>query len=335
MKSGVGPTDLADVLGLVEVTYRARVTRLRTCSSAVALVVALLLIGCSGSEAGDGATGPTTTTTTATTTTVPPTIPVGREVEVHVPPGYQKGTPAPLLILLHGFGADGQIQSAYLGLEPATDAAGMLYVHPDGVMNQSGKRGWTATDACCAGGDDPPDDSSYIAAIIAQAKAQYDVDPKRVYVMGHSNGGFMSYRMACDHADEVAAIVSLEGATYDDSSSCAPSEPVATLEVHGTADETIKYDGGSISGAAYPSAPATARMWATYDGCSTTPDSPAPADRQIVNDLPPATVTSYSEGCAPGGHAELWTQPEGSHIPSWTADFSTQIVDWLLAHPKP
>ena len=312
------------------------------CSSAVALALGLLLIGCSGSDAGDAAAptstsaaAPTSTSAAATTTTVTPTIPVGREVEIHVPPGYQKGTPAPLLILLHGFGADGQIQSAYLGLEPAADAAGMLYVHPDGVMNKGGKRAWTATDACCAGGDDPPDDSSYIAAIIAQAKDQYDVDPKRVYVMGHSNGGFMSYRMACDHADQVAAIVSLEGATYDDPSSCSPSAPVATLEVHGTADETIKYDGGSISGAAYPSAPTTAEMWATYDGCSTTPDSPAPAVRQIVKDLPPATVTSYSKGCDPGGHAELWTQPGGSHIPSWTADFSTQVVDWLLEHPKP
>ena len=317
--------------------YRAPVIRLRMSSSAVALALGLLLIGCSSSDGGGDAAGPTTTTSTTAPTTVPvtPTIPVGREVEIHVPPGYQKGTPAPLLILLHGYGADGQIQSAYLGLEAATDAAGMLFVHPDGVVNQSGKRAWTATDACCAGGDDAADDSSYIAAIIAQAKGQYDVDPKRVYVMGHSNGGFMSYRMACDHAEEIAAIVSLEGATFDDPSKCSPSEPVAALEVHGTADQTIKYDGGSITGVAYPSAPNTAETWATYDGCSTTPDSPAPADRQIVKDLPPATVTSYSEGCDRGGHAELWTQPEGVHIPFWTADFSSQIVNWLLGHPKP
>ncbi len=315
--------------------YRASVTSLRARSIGVALAVSLLLIGCSGSGSGSDATrAPTTTTTTvSTTTTVAPTIPAGREVDVHVPPGYQDGTPAPLLILLHGYGVDGQIQSDYLRLQEATDAAGMLYVHPDGVANRMGKRAWTATDACCARGEDPPDDSAYIAAIIAQAKDRYDVDPRRVYVMGHSNGGFMSYRMACDHADQIAAIASLEGATYDDPSKCTPSEPVATLEVHGTADRTIKYDGGSILGDAYPSAPATTETWATSNGCRTTPDSPAPADRQIVNDLPPATVTAYSD-CDRGGHAELWTQPGGVHIPSWTEDFSTQIVRWLLDHPK-
>jgi polyhydroxybutyrate depolymerase len=312
---------------------------LRTSSIGVALAVSVLAIGCSGS--GSDATGaPATTTapastTTASTTTVAPTIPAGREVEIHVPPGYQDGTPAPLLILLHGFGADGKIQSGYLGLQKATDAAGMLYVYPDGVMGRQGKRSWNATDACCARGEHPPDDSSYLAAIIAEAKDRYDVDPDRVYVMGHSNGGFMSYRMACDHADEIAAIASIAGATYDDPAKCTPSEPVATLEIHGTGDQTIRYRGGSIQGDAYPSAPTTTETWAGYDGCSTTPDSPAPADRQIVQDLPAATVTSYSRGCEPGGHAELWTQPQGVHIPAWTEDFSTQVVDWLLAHPKP
>lgn len=314
--------------------YRADVTKLRARSFALALAVALLLIGCSG-DADVDADADGAATATTTTTTVAPTIPEGREVDIHVPPGYQEGTPAPLLVLLHGFGVDGQIQSDYLGLEAAADSAGMLYVHPDGVVNQTGKRAWTATDACCTRGDDPPDDSSYLVAVIAQAKEQYDVDPKQVYVMGHSNGGFMSYRMACDHADEVAAIVSIAGATFDDPSMCSPSEPVSTLEVHGTADDTIEFDGGTIGGDAYPSAPTTAETWATYNGCSTTADSPAPADRQIVNDLPSATVTSYSDGCDPGGHAELWTQPDGVHIPSWTADFSTQIVAWLLGHPKP
>jgi len=126
---------------------------LRTSSIGVALAVSVLAIGCSGS--GSDATGaPATTTapastTTASTTTVAPTIPAGREVEIHVPPGYQDGTPAPLLILLHGFGADGKIQSGYLGLQKATDAAGMLYVYPDGVMGRQGKRSWNATGRRC------------------------------------------------------------------------------------------------------------------------------------------------------------------------------------------
>ena len=65
-----------------------------------------------------------------------------------------------------------------------------------------------------------------------------NVDPYRIYVAGHSNGGFMSYRLACTHADRIAAIVSLAGATFDTPADCSPTEPVAVLQIHGTADDT-------------------------------------------------------------------------------------------------
>lgn len=309
----------------------------------VAAVIPLVLVAaCSSGGSSDGAAEPTTSTTAAPTTTEAPTttagaVPDDRPFDVRVPPGYEEGTPAPLLVLLHGYGATGQIQGAYLGLDEAADAAGMLYVHPDGVTNKLGKQYWNATDACCAPRTGAPDDSAYLAAVIAQVRDQYDVDPRRIYVMGHSNGGFMSFRMACDHADVVAAIVSLEAATFDDPADCAPSEPVAVLAVHGTADRTIEYDGDDIAGRSFPSAPTTVETWAGYNGCATTPDdpTPAPAERAVVADLPKATVTSYTDGCDPGGAAELWTQPDGVHIPRWDPTFKTQVLDWLLAHPKP
>ena len=80
--------------------------------------------------------------------------------------------------------------------------------------------------------------------MVEEVAAEHAVDRRRVYVVGFSNGGFMSYRLACDHADRIAAIVSISGATYADPDRCAPSEPVAVLEVHGTDDRTIPYDGG-------------------------------------------------------------------------------------------
>lgn len=319
----------------------------------VAFVALTCLALASCSTGGSSSATPTTTSadrtstttdrTTATggassTSTTPapdPTVPADRPIDVHVPPSYRKGTPAPLLVLLHGYSASGELQAKYLGIQAATDAAGMLFVAPDGTTNVIGMKFWNATDACCAKGRDQVDDSTYLLAVIDQVKAEYDVDPNRVFVVGHSNGGFMSYRMACDHADVIAAIVSLEGATYEDPADCTPSEPVSTLEVHGTADETIAYDGGEILGRTYPGAEQTVATWAAYDGCSSTPDDPVPASRQIVKGLAPATVTSYSDGCGAGGHAELWTQPDGTHIPEWTDDFSEQVVAWLQAHPKP
>jgi len=303
---------------------------------AVAIVLSVGFVSCSGSSSDTTASTTTTTASSTTTEALPPTpLPPDRPIEVHVPPGYEKGTPAPLLIMLHGFGASGAVQDAYLRLTPAVDERTMLYVYPDGTEDQLGRRFWNATEACCGGPDASVDDSAYLAAVIADVAADYDVDPKRIYVMGHSNGGFMSYRMACDHADVVAAVASLEGATFDDPADCAPSEPVAALQVHGTADETITFEGDEIAGRRYPGAVETVETWAAYNGCGDAPDSPAPPNRDVVADLPPATITRYSDGCDPGGAAELWTQPDGVHIPQWSDSFIGQVLDWLLEHPKP
>ncbi len=133
-----------------------------------------------------------------------------RPFTLRVPPGTDPARPAPLLVLLHGYGVTGAIQEAYLELSPVTDAHGMLLAVLDGTTNAVGKQFWNATDACC-GPRSTVDDSAYITAVIADVEAEHAVDPKQVYLMGHSNGGFMSYRMACDHADEIAAIVEHRG----------------------------------------------------------------------------------------------------------------------------
>jgi len=298
----------------------------------LALVVALAVLG-----ALPTATAATTTTTTtaSTSTPAPAATTADRPYSVHVPPGYSAGVPAPLLLILHGYRATGLIESFYLNLTPATDAAGMLTVAPDGTKNASGKQFWNATDACCNGPGAQVDDSGYLDAVIKEVEANYTVDPKRIFIVGHSNGGFMAYRMACDHADTIAAVVSLEAATYADPRKCSPSAPVATLEIHGTADDTIAYRGGKILGHRYPGAVATTKAWARYDGCRLVPDRPEPAPHDIEANVAPASVTAYSTGCKANGHAELWTEPGGAHIPKLSPTFGDQVVAYLLAHPKP
>ena len=74
--------------------------------------------------------------------------------------------------------------------------------------------------------------------------------------------------------------------------------------------------------------------WAKYDGCNPAPDPATTTTHAIVDQLPPATITSYSHGCDANGHAELWTQPDVVHIPVFISTFGEQIVTFLLAHPK-
>lgn len=259
-----------------------------------------------------------------------------RPVTVHVPPGYAAGTPMPLVVLLHGYGASGSIQDLYFGLTAVSDTRGFLYAHPDGLVDTDGKRYWNASDACCDFAGTKVDDSAYISSLITQIKARYSVDAKRVFLVGHSNGGFMSYRMACDHADQIAAVASLAGAMVSDVAKCAASSPVSVLQIHGTSDGTIAYEGGALVGRSYPSARTTVTSWATINGCSATADtSAAPFDLDTKVAGSETSVTRYGTGCKPGGHAELWSMEGAPHIPSLSADFGTRVVDFLYAHPKP
>jgi polyhydroxybutyrate depolymerase len=264
--------------------------------------------------------------------------PIGgdRPVDVHVPPGYVNGVPAPLVLLLHGYSASGALEETYLNLTALSDERMFLYAHPDGTKDTLGYAFWNATDACCGSGDRTVDDSSYLSHVIMAIQARYTVDPKKIFLVGHSNGGFMSYRMACDHSDQIAAIASLAGAMWADATQCHATAPVSILQIHGTADAVINYMGGAIMGHTYPSAETTVLDWATLDGCGATPDTSAPAlDLEAALPGDETTVTKYGADCKAGGHAELWTIQGGSHIPTLSANFSRDVVDFLLAHPKP
>lgn len=264
-------------------------------------------------------------------------VPFGgaRPVTVYVPTGYDAGKGAPLVVMLHGYSVSGGLEEIFLRLKPLAEARGFLYAYPNGTVDGAGNRFWNATDACCNMNGSSVDDAAYLTSLVTEIGTRYKVDPKRVFFIGHSNGGFMSYRMACDHADMVAAVVSLAGATWVDTSKCKPSAPVAVLQIHGTKDTEVLYD-GKPAPPAYPSAKATVEDWATYDGCALTADtSAAPLDLDTSLAGAETKVTKYASGCKPGGHAELWTIEGGQHIPGLGDAFAPDVIDFLFAHPKP
>jgi polyhydroxybutyrate depolymerase len=260
-----------------------------------------------------------------------------RSASVHVPAGYDPSKPAPLVVTLHGYSVNGFLEEIYLDLTPLSDEYGFLYVHPDGTVDKKGNVFWNATDACCNYDGSTVDDSSYLSQLITAISASYSVDPRRVYLVGHSNGGFMAYRMACEHADQIAAVVSLAGAMTEDPSTCKPSAPVAVLQAHGTKDNEVLFDGfaGSATpgNGPYPSATITAKDWATIDGCAATPTAGAPLDVDGNIAGAETTVDRY-DGCKSGASVELWAIQGGSHIPDIGSTFRHGIIDFLMAHPK-
>lgn len=264
-------------------------------------------------------------------------VPFGgaRPVNVYVPSEYDAGKGAPLVVMLHGYAVSGGLEEIFLRLKPVAEARGFLYAYPNGTVDRKGNRFWNATNACCDMDATGVDDAAYLTSLVTEIGTRYKVDPKRIFFIGHSNGGFMSYRMACDHADVIAAVVSLAGATFADASKCRPTAPVAVLEIHGTKDTEVPYD-GQQSPPAYPSAKSTVEDWATYDGCALTADTSAPPldiDTSIAG--AETQVATYASGCKPGGHAELWTIQGGAHIPGFGDAFAPDVIDFLFAHPKP
>jgi polyhydroxybutyrate depolymerase len=241
----------------------------------------------------------------------------------------------PLVILLHGYTSSGQETEDYLKFTAEADARGFLYAHPDGTVDVLGHRFWNATDACCDLGKSHVDDSLYLSTVIDQIKVRYSVDPRRVFIVGHSNGAFMAQRMACDHADQIAAVVSVSGAMAADVSACKPQAPVSVLEIHGTADDVINYDGGMIQGHAYPSVATTVADWVSLNGCQNQADpSAAQLDLDSSLDGNETTVTKYAMGCKRGTEVELWTVTGGGHIPKISPTFAATVSGFLLSHPK-
>jgi polyhydroxybutyrate depolymerase len=263
-------------------------------------------------------------------------IEAGRDpVRLHVPAAYQEGTPIPLVVSLHGYTSNGSWHEDYTQLVPLSDSRGFLLALPDGLPDLFGFPYWNATDACCDFFGNT-DDSGYLIGLVDLIAEEYSVDPSRVYFFGHSNGGFMSYRMACDHSTRIAAIVSLAGATWSDPVDCSPSAPVHILQVHGLLDNVIFFNGGNIFGADYPGAIGSAVQWLVQNGCDSVLELVPPAldlDAAVPgNDTLPRR---FAQGCLPGGSAELWPILGGGHSPDLTTQFREGIVDFMLSRSKP
>ena len=263
-------------------------------------------------------------------------IDLGRgELPVTLPAGYDGANPAPLVVLLHGYTSSGANQDRYMGFSELADSYGFLFVAPDGTREASDNenRFWNASDACCNFFGSEIDDAGYIVSIIEEMKSEYSVDGDRVYLIGHSNGGFMSFRMAYEHSGTIAAIVSLAGANHMEQRD-APPNGVHVLQIHGTADSVIEYGGGDIQEVRYPGALGSVQRWAAYNDCAM--EGAGRELRDLDASLPGHESGTYlfEAGCRAGGSAELWTIPAGAHSPILSDTFAEQVIEWLLAHPK-
>ena len=257
------------------------------------------------------------------------TISIGsskRTYVLHIPPGYDPTRFTQVVFAFHGFTNQATDFTKSIGIETASDQRNFIAVIPQG----SGLiPSWNAGGCCGEAQTLGTDDVGFVKQLLTSLRAEFCVDDKRIFAMRHSNGGFMVNRLACELADDFAAIgPNSAGLIF---SGCKPSRPVPVYYMHGDADAVVFYGGGFPIG--WSGAKNTFDGWGTRNGCTT----PAKVTSQVGK----VSCQTYAP-CPGGADVNLCTISGGDHVwPSSTsdtqryADGTKSYLDFFAAHPKP
>lgn len=311
---------------------------------------------------GSGSTAPGTAPSTPGTSA--PTVaaavePAGKTIEgtIRTPDGRERtfrlyapstlgpGERAPLLIAMHGGVGSGVQFQANSGFDGLAEANRFFVVFPDGIgaAGTDQVRTWNGGYCCGPSAKNEVDDVTFISMLIDKLEAELTIDPARVFAAGHSNGGIMAYRLACELSEKIVA-VGLQASSLG-IDRCEPTKPVSLLHIHGLADQNHPVEGGEgtqgISGVAFRPARDGVTTLARVDACpgsSTTAALPANAD---------VTVESW-QPCRDGTEVQFVTVAGASH--AWMGhptaaprlvgeayqkyDSSLAVWTFLAAHPR-
>lgn len=212
-------------------------------------------------------------------------------------PSATSSTRVPLLVVLHYRGGDGEAMNYLTNVSLLARDAGIWVVLPDARGHN-----WNHDPA----DTNRVDDVAYLSNLIDSAVTRFPVDPKRVYMAGFSDGGFMAMRFACERPAKVAGVATV-AATFLKKlyRVCQPSLGMPLLMINGTADERTKYD----SQFGVLTVPATATRWAQIDGCPTAPTRTNLPD--IADDRTTVALDTWA-ACA-AGEVRLYTVEKGGH----------------------
>lgn len=237
---------------------------------------------------------------------------ITRHYKVHIPASYQPQQATPMVISLHGGGGNMRYQATdeYYGLISKSEQAGFIAVFPNGYsrLPRGGLATWNAGICCGKARDLEIDDVGFIQRVVEEMQQRANIDPKRIYANGMSNGGMMAYRLACELPNTFRAIAAVAGT--DGTRTCQPSKAVSVLHIHALNDERVLFNGGSGSEsnthADFVSVNDTISKWVKQNHCQPSP--------QRVLTAPGAYCDLYS-ACQQNSQVKLCVTEQGGH--SW------------------
>lgn len=266
----------------------------------VSVAIALASTACSARTDGDEASAPPAAAVRHEEIDVDGVV---RRYRLFVPTTLDRRRPVPLLVALHG--GDNSLDSFVetTQFDKAGAVGNFVVAYPEAT-----KRAWNAGRCCGSAPARGVDDMSFLNQLIDQLVAEQPVDPARVFMTGISNGAMMAYRFACEGADQVKAIASVAGSIMVEE--CVPERPVSVLELRGSQDPLVPFDGGlpdlpDLEGIIpYRSATEVAEEWARLDGCSSPPTTSAGG----------AVTTTAWRGCEEATAVRLVRVDGGGHV---------------------
>ncbi len=239
-----------------------------------------------------------------------------RSYRIYVPKGYSNSRPVTVVLVFHGYGGDAAGMENGSGFSTLADQKDFLAVYPQGLPDKETNRPFWAEIGPI---DYGVDDALFVSDILNDLQQKYCVDAHHIYATGFSNGGGITNLLACRLAGRIAAFAPLSANAYAIPGGCHPGRPVAILDMHGTADPLLPYNGIPASANPnwpLPAVPAYLRSWATRDGCTRGPDiflrEPKATGMQWTNCQGNVSVVHYRiEG---GGHS--WPPTINSNTPA-------------------
>lgn len=253
--------------------------------------------------------------------------------------------PLPLVIALHGGVGSGEQFARNSGFDELAEREQVIIVYPDGTgfAGSEALRTWNAGGCCGPAMKNNVDDVGFVRQLIETIESDYAIDAHRVYAAGHSNGGMLAYRLACELSDKIVGI-GVQSATLM-AGPCDPVKPVSVIDIQGSADKNVPIGGGKgegLSGAAYVAPINAVKILAKADGC--------PADPVTETDPVNPDVTAQTwQPCLDRSAVDYVTVDGASHAwmgrsggaPALTGepylDFDSTAAIWefLKAHPRP
>jgi polyhydroxybutyrate depolymerase len=256
-----------------------------------------------------------------------------RTYHIHIPASYDPAKPTPVVLALHGASMTGRIMEGFSGLSAKADEAGFIVVYPNGSSAGRLLQMWNSGSFPGNLGKKRADDVGCLGKMLDDLGTVVNVDNKRVYCAGLSNGGMMAYRVAAEMSERVAAVASVAGAMVCDE--CKPKRPVPIVHFHGTKDALVPLAGFTKQLVTLPPVEDTIQAWVKVNGCAPKPEvTELPTTRDELK-VARKTYNSGKNGSEVvyyliegGGHVWPGRPSPGGFLGATTYNISANDIIW-------